>query len=99
MLGPMSPAQEPQDGRFVRSPDVVSRVLDGEAVLLDLASGKYLGLNDVATRVWELLGEGQTLAAIRAALLDEFDVAPEVLDGDLERLLGDMQARGLIRPS
>ena len=31
-------------------PTFYLRVLDGEAVLLDLASGKYLGLNAVATR-------------------------------------------------
>ncbi len=82
--------------RFTRSADVVSRVLDGEAVLLDLASGKYLGLNDVATRVWELLDGGLAFGAIRAALLDEFAVSPEVLDRDLDRLFADLAARGLI---
>ncbi len=85
------------DQRFAPSADVVSRVLDGEAVLLDLASGKYLGLNAVATRVWELLGEGQAFGAVRAALLDEFEVPAEVLDGDLDTLFGDLQGRALIR--
>lgn len=85
------------DQGFTRSPDVVSRVLDGQAVLLDLESSKYLGLNDVATRVWELLGEGQALGAIRAALLQEFEVPPEVLTRDLEHLVAEMLARGLIR--
>ena len=73
------------------------RVLDGEAVLLDLASGKYLGLNHVGTRVWELIGVGKTYGAIRDALLDEFDVQPDVLERDLGALLADMQARALIR--
>ncbi len=64
-----------------------------------LASGKYLGLNEVATRVWELLGEAKAFGAIRAALLDEFEVPPDVLDRDLNRLFDEMQARGLIRAS
>jgi hypothetical protein len=85
------------DQRFNCSADVVSRVLDGEAVILDLASSKYLGLNDVATRVWELLGEGKEFGAIRAALLDEFEVPAEVLERDLDRLFGDLTARGLIQ--
>jgi len=85
------------DRRFARSSDVVSRVLDGEAVLLDLASGRYLGLNDVATRVWELLDGGEAWGAIRAALLAEFEVPAEVLERDLDRLFTEMQARGLIR--
>lgn len=87
-----------EQARFSPAPDVVSRVLDGEAVLLDLASGKYLGLNAVATRAWELIGAGKTLAEMRSALLDEFDVARDVLDRDLTELLQAMQARGLIVP-
>lgn len=84
---------------FTPSVDVVSRVLDGEAVLLDLASGKYLGLNEVATRAWELLGEGKAFDAIHAALLDEFEVQPDALERDLDQLFAEMLARGLIRPS
>jgi hypothetical protein len=85
------------DERFARSPDVVSRVLDGEAVLLDLASNKYLGLNEVATRVWELIGEGRAFGEIRAALLREFDVTGDALDRDLDQLFTDLQDRKLIR--
>jgi hypothetical protein len=66
-------------------------------VILDLVSGRYLGLNDVATRVWELLGEGLSVGAIRTALLDEFDVSRDVLDQDLDRLFADLRARALIR--
>ena len=82
--------------RFSHSPEVVSRVLDGEAVLLELTSGKYLGLNAVATRAWELIGAGKSLGEMRKALLDEFDVARDVLDHDLTELLETMRARGLI---
>ncbi len=87
------------DEKFSQAPDVMSRVLDGQAVLLDLASGKYMGLNDVATRVWELIGAGKAFGEIRAALLAEFDVAPDLLERDLDGLFSDMRARGLIRPA
>jgi hypothetical protein len=87
------------DQRFIHSGEVVSRVIDGEAVLLDLVSGRYLGLNDVATRVWELVAEGRDFGSIRAALLAEFDVPEDVLDRDLDQLFAEMQARGLIRPA
>ena len=85
------------DQRFTRSPDVVSRTLDGEAVLLDLASSKYLGLNEVATRIWELMGAGRSMGEIRETLLGELDVAPEVLARDVDELVESMQTRGLIR--
>lgn len=83
---------------FQRSPDVVSRVLDGEAVLLDLASGTYFGLNEVGTRVWELLEQPRTPAELRAALLAEFDVSEDVLARDLEELLGTLETRQLAWP-
>jgi len=86
-----------EEQAFVHSSDVMCRVLDGEAVLLDLTSGKYLGLNDVGTRVWELIGEGKPYGAIRGALLAEFDVEAAVLEHDLGALLADMQTRALIR--
>jgi hypothetical protein len=82
--------------RFVPSANVVSRVIEGEAVLLDLASGRYLGMNQVATRVWELLGEGKDYGTLRAALLAEFEVPADVLDADLDQLLADMTARGIL---
>ena len=89
----------PDDQRFTLSADVVSRVIEGEAVLLDLASSRYLGLDPTATRVWELLGEGKPFGAVRAALLAEFEVAADVLERDLDRLFADLTARALIRPA
>jgi hypothetical protein len=83
--------------RYAPSPDVLCRVLDGEAVLLDLASGKYFGLNRVGTRIWELIAEGRAYAELRAVLLQEFEVQGEALDSDLAGLVAELSERGLIR--
>jgi hypothetical protein len=79
-----------------RTDDVVSRVLDGEAVLLDLREGIYFGLNEVGTRIWELLGEGATVAELRAKIFEEFDVEEAVASADLVELLDELLDRGLI---
>lgn len=84
--------------KIARSDGVLSRVLDGEAVLLDTEGGAYFGLNAVGTRVWELIGAaGTTEADLLAALLAEFDVSREVLAKDLSDLLAGLQKRGLIK--
>ena len=85
------------DVRLRASDDVAARALDGEAVLLDLASGTYFGLNEVGARVWELVEAGTTLGALRRALLDEFEVEERELTTDLARLLADLEQRGLVR--
>jgi PqqD family protein of HPr-rel-A system len=78
------------------SPNVVFRDLDGEAVLLDLSSGTYFGLNEVGTRVWQLLHDGRDEAQIVATLAAEYDAAPAVIASDVARLLGDLRSRRLI---
>ena len=78
--------------------DVAFREIDGEAVLLDLASGTYFGLNEVATRAWTLLVEGQSLGSVAVQLEREFEVAIDVVQRDLDVWLGQLVEKGLMRP-
>jgi coenzyme PQQ synthesis protein D (PqqD) len=83
------------------SADVLAAHLEGEAVLLDLASGTYFGMNGVATRAWEIITSaeagGATLAEIEATLLAEYDVSADVLATDLARLVEELRARKLVQ--
>ena len=81
---------------IIVSPNVVAREVGGETMLLDLASGTYFGLDQVGGRFWQLLEEGQSPREARSVLLAEYDVEPEVLDVDLEHLLADLAANGLV---
>jgi hypothetical protein len=76
--------------------DVLFAVLDGQAVLLNLATGVYHGLDAVGTRIWQLLSEQDSLEGVRAAMLEEFEVEPERLDRDLGVFLAEMLERGLL---
>jgi hypothetical protein len=82
--------------RVVASPDVVHRELDGEAVLLNLDTGMYFGLDEVGTRVWRCLGEATDLARIHQTLLDEYDVAADRLEADLIGLVAELADQGLV---
>jgi len=93
---PMSNQPDPTQA-FAASPAVVFRPMDDGAVLLDLESGVYFGLDEVGTRVWTLLVDRGTPAAVCSAMLLEFDVDPDVLTGDVLRLVGELQQNGLVR--
>ena len=82
---------------FAVSPAVVFRQLEDGAVLLNLESGVYFGLDEVGTRVWTLLLERGTPAAVCDAMIGEFEVEPAVLTGDVLRLVGELQQNGLVR--
>ena len=75
---------------------VMARTVGDETVILDLASGTYYGLDPVGARMWQLMGEGLTLAAICDALLDEYEVTREALEGDIFRLTSELTEKGLV---
>ena len=77
--------------------DVLSRDLDGEAVLLDLRSGKYFGLNGTGARVWSLLKDGLERPEIAKILCDEFEVDEDHARADVDAFIGALVERGLIR--
>jgi len=78
------------------SPDVISQEVSGETVLLDLESEHYFGLDEVGTRIWQLIKETNDLQAIYQTLLAEYDVSEDRLQRDLEILLGEVAGLGLI---
>lgn len=77
-------------------PDVLFRDLSGEAVILNLADGKYYGLDEVGTRMWELLSESGRLDQTYHSLLQEYDVSPEQLQTDLFHFVDELISRGLL---
>lgn len=92
--GAMGPAT-----RLAHAEDALHRVMEGEAVLVDLATGTYFGLNETGTCIWERLGAegGATLDEVAAALVEEFEVERGTAAKDARDLLERLAARGLVR--
>jgi hypothetical protein len=82
--------------RVTTAPDVMLRIIGDEAVILNLKSELYLGLDPIGTRIWTVLQGSPSIQAAHASLLDEFEVEPERLRQDMDRLLDQMLAQGLI---
>jgi hypothetical protein len=81
----------------VRVPDdVLVSHLDGESVLLNLRSECYFGLDEMGTRVWELLKSG-SIQSVYETLLAEYDVDPERCRLDLTELLDNLVQQGLVQ--
>jgi hypothetical protein len=72
------------------------RVVDDEAVILNMDDGQYYGLNEVATRVWQLLSEGQNMEEVTSRLLSEFETDEATLLADLTELLDELLAKRLV---
>ena len=77
--------------------NVVVARQDEHCVLLDYERGEYYGLNDSATRIWELLSEHVPLPTIVQRIVDEYEVTEETAREDLAGLLRNLANRGLVR--
>ena len=83
--------------QVIIAPNVLFRLLGEEAVLLNLKTELYLGLDTVGTRMWTLLTEASSIQAAYDALLQEYQVDPVRLREDLDEFLSRLLAQGLIQ--
>lgn len=81
----------------IRIPEnVLFNEVAGEAVLLNLESGRYFALNEVGARLWRLLAEHGRLGPVLEQMLVEYEVTPEQLRADVEPLIEELLAQGLL---
>jgi hypothetical protein len=76
--------------------DTVFRDMNGEAVLVNLATNRIYSLNATGARFWSLVVEGVTQEAAEEQLLEEFDVGPVELRSEITELLRALRAEGLV---
>ena len=71
--------------------------VEDEVVILGLKDGVYYGLNPVGAFIWNtIIQEPKTVAEIRDAVLEEYDVEKEVCEKDLMELLTELSDKGLV---
>lgn len=75
---------------------VLCQQLEEEAVLLDLETECYFGLDEVGARMWVLATSSATIQEAYDALVQEYEVEPEVLRRDLIELVGELHDAGLV---
>ena len=81
----------------LRIPDeVIFRELDGEAVVLNLDTGIYFGLDAVGTRIWRLLEERKSLRLVLDTLIDEYEAPADRLQRDLLAFVERLNGKGLL---
>jgi hypothetical protein len=76
--------------------DVLFRDVDGEAVILNLDTEIYFGLNDSGTSMWLALTESGSVGEAIQRLLREFEVDEADLRADVAELVAKLQAKGLV---
>lgn len=87
------------DSRVRVNDDVLFQELKGEAVLLNLKSGIYFGLDPVGTRIWQLLADQDQLSDIARTIVAEYEVTEDRCAADLMALVAELERHGLVTVS
>lgn len=75
---------------------VASRIINGEAVLLNLDNGFYYSLNKTGSEVWQCLQEGKNTDEIIALLEKTYSQDEAKLKKDVTSLINDLAKEELI---
>lgn len=90
------PATTAGSAKLVCNPDLIAADMDGETVMMSIASGEYFGLNPVGSRVWEMLAEPHSVDELVPQICAEFAVDEATCSADLQAFTQKLLDNGLI---
>jgi len=79
-----------------RNSGLVTSNIDGEIVMMSVDNGEYYGLDEIGSRIWDLLENSISIEQLVDKLTEEFDVAKEDCINDTFEFLKDLMNKNLI---
>ena len=79
-------------------PDLSSRIVDGEVVVLDHENEKIHQLNATASFVWSRLDGTLSMRGIAKALMEHFEVTEQRALADVKRIVQEFENLQLVTP-
>ena len=70
--------------------------LDGEKVMMNLDKGEYFMMNEVGSRIWEIISEPINVRRIIDTLCSEYEVDEEICKDTVVEFLGRLNNAELI---
>lgn len=79
-----------------RNPKLISNQMDGEIVMMSIDNGEYYGLDEIGSRIWELMEVPVKIDHLVEKLISEFDVQREECFQDTLEFLEDLLDKDLL---
>jgi hypothetical protein len=80
----------------INNTKITHQTVDGEVVIVNLASGSYHSLQDSGAAIWKMLEEECAVPAILDRLNGRYEGMDRPIEGELQRFLDEMDQQGLI---
>jgi len=79
-----------------RRPDALSADVGGELVLMSVDHGRYYGLDDIGSDIWEQTEQAISVRQLCDWLSAKYEGDPAVIERDVLHLLAELAAQDLI---
>jgi hypothetical protein len=76
--------------------EVAAKVIDGEAIIINLTTGVYYSMDEVGGRIWSLLEGRHPVGFVVEEIVAEYDVDAETAGKDVAALIEQLVEEGLI---
>lgn len=84
---------------FRRNPDLLFSDMDGETVMMSIQNGEYYGLDEVGSRIWQLLEKPESAETLTEKLIEDYEVTRENCLSDVMEFLNILAEKHLIIPA
>jgi hypothetical protein len=85
----------PTDVICANEEQVAAKVMDGEAILINLATGAYYSIGSTGGFIWSLIEKRLSIGDIGASVAEHYDVARTRAESDVLTLCNQLCAEGL----
>jgi len=79
--------------------EVAAKVMDGEAIMINLSNGIYYSMNNVGGLIWEMIEGRQSLEKIVKGVVLRYDGSAEQVRADVERVVAELVQENLVKVS
>ncbi len=83
----------------INRPQVISQILDGEVVVINLQTGSYYSLTGAAAAIWDALERGAAAAQVTDSLAARFTDCDAGLENIVDGFIKELQGESLIVPA
>ena len=81
---------------LLREDEVASKVIDGEAIIINLANGIYYSMDKAGALIWEMIQTKHSLEETLTAVTTCYEVSQEDARRDLEQLVEELLKENLV---
>jgi hypothetical protein len=81
---------------IINSDNVISEIIDGEAMIINLDNGFYFSMEQVGTLIWEAIEQGCSFDQIAAGVKRRYIGDPQTIEIGVRQLIDQLLAEGLI---